>query len=113
MAVGLDAIQARAWGLAARLRALLEELPGVRVLDRASTLSAIVTATVEGHAPHDLVSALRARGINTSSQTRLDAVLDYDAKCVDGALRMAPHYFNTDDELDALVAALSELTRTS
>jgi selenocysteine lyase/cysteine desulfurase len=113
MAVGLDAIQARAWGLAARLRALLEELPGVRVLDRASTLSAIVTATVEGHAPHDLVSALRARGINTSSQTRLDAVLDYDAKRVDGALRMAPHYFNTDDELDALVAALSELTRAS
>lgn len=108
--VGLDAIQGRSWALAARLRTALEGVPGVRVLDRAETLSAIVTATVTGHAPQDLVAALRARGINTSSQTRLDAVLDYDAKGVDGALRMSPHYFNTEGELDALVGALSELT---
>jgi selenocysteine lyase/cysteine desulfurase len=111
--VGLDAIQVRAWALAARLRASLEGVPGVRVLDRAATLSAIVTATVEGRAPHDLVTALRSRGINTSSQTRLDAVLDYDAKRVDGALRMSPHYFNTEDEIDTLVDALSELARPS
>ena len=57
--------------------------------------------------------ALRSRGINTSSQTRLDAVLDYDAKRVDGALRMSPHYFNTEDEIDTLVDALSELARPS
>ena len=109
--VGLDAIQARSWALAARLRDALEGVPGVRVLDRAETLGAIVTATVEGHAPADLVSGLRERGINTSSQTRLDAVLDYDEKGVDGALRMSPHYFNTEDELESLVGALVELTR--
>jgi selenocysteine lyase/cysteine desulfurase len=109
--VGLEGIRERVWALAARLRAALPDVPGVRVLDRGTTLSAIVTASVEGHDPADLVAALRLRGINTSSQTRIDAVLDYDAKGVDGALRMAPHYFNTESDLDALVQALTEIVR--
>lgn len=111
--VGLEAIQARAWALATRLRTDLAGIHGVRVLDRAATLGAIVTATVPGHRPQDLVSALRARNINTSSQTRLDAVLDYDAKGVDGALRISPHYFNTEAELGILVEALAELVQPS
>ncbi|HKJ02165.1 MAG TPA: aminotransferase class V-fold PLP-dependent enzyme [Longimicrobiales bacterium] len=111
--VGLDGIQERAWRLAAGLRTRLEGIPGVRVLDRARTLGAIVTATVAGQAPPDLVASLRARGINTSSQTRLDAVLDYDAKGVEGALRVSPHYFNTEAELDVLIDALTELARPS
>jgi len=55
------------------------------------------------------VGALRERGINTSSQSRIDAVIDYDAKGVDGALRMSPHYYNDESDLDSLIAALSEI----
>jgi len=109
--IGLDAIKERAWGLADQLRTALRDLPGAAVLDRGATLSAIVTVSVAGRNPQELVAALRARGINTSAQTRLDAVLDYDAKGVDGSLRISPHYFNTEGELDTLVGALAELTR--
>ena len=112
MQVGLDEIQQRTRSMAASLRERLGDVPGVRVLDRGPELCAIVTASVQGWAPADLVSALRERGINTSAQTRLDAVLDYDAKGVEGALRISPHYFNTDADLDALVQALTELSRT-
>ena len=107
--VGLEAIQDRVRELAADLRARLPSLDGVRVLDHGAELGAIVTATAEGRDPADLVRELRARGINTSSQTRQDAVIDYDAKGTDGALRMAPHYFNTTEDLDALIGALSEV----
>ena len=69
----------------------------------------IVTVSVEGRTPRELVSSLRERGINTSSQTRFDAVLDYDAKGVDGALRLSPHYFNTSDEIELTVEALREI----
>ena len=55
------------------------------------------------------MSGSRRRGVNTSSQTRIDAVLDYDQKGVDGALRMSPHYFNDDSDLDALIGALEEI----
>ena len=107
--VGLAGIRDVARGLATELRVRLPSLPGCRVLDRGPELSATVTASFDGHDPADLVVELRERGINTSSQTRLDAVIDYDEKGVDGALRISPHYFNTEEELDALMTALQEI----
>lgn len=106
--LGLEAIRDRARGLADDLRARLTDVPGARVLDRGPELGATVTAAFEGRDPAELVSLLRARGINTSSQTRIDAVIDYDDKGVDGALRMSPHYFNDESDLDALLDALRE-----
>lgn len=111
-ALGLDAIRDRSRGLAAALRERLRAMDGVRVLDRGPELGATVTASVDGRAPADLVRALRRRGINTSSQTRIDAVIDYDAKGVEGALRVSPHYFNVEAELDTLVGALREIAST-
>jgi selenocysteine lyase/cysteine desulfurase len=107
--VGLEPIRNRAWKLARRLRADLAEVPGVRVLDRGRALGAIVTISVAGHDPGTLVRQLRRQGINTSSQTRLDAVLDYDEKEVDGALRVSPHYYNTEVELETFLGALREI----
>jgi selenocysteine lyase/cysteine desulfurase len=107
--VGVDEGGARAWKLAAALRARLAALPRVRVLDRGPTLSAIVTVHVEGRNPAGLVRALRERGINTSSVERTSAVLDFDEKGVEGALRLSPHYYNTEDELESAVEALREL----
>jgi selenocysteine lyase/cysteine desulfurase len=107
--VGLPEIEERVRSLMGHLRGRLAALDGVTVLDRGARLAGIVTVSVEGRTPRELVSSLRERGINTSSQTRFDAVLDYDAKGVDGALRLSPHYFNTMEELDLTVDALREI----
>lgn len=108
-ALGLDAIEGRVRALASELRSRLAEVPGVTVLDRGPVLGGTVTAAVEGHEPAGLVRALRVRGINTSSQTRIDAVIDYDAKGVDGALRVSPHYFNDESDLNTFLGALGEI----
>ena len=105
----LEQSRKRTRSLATQLRHRLDEIPVVRVLDRGGELGATVTATVTGHEPSDLVTALRLRGINTSSQSRVDAILDFDEKGVDGALRMSPHYFNDESDLDALIEALTEI----
>ena len=55
--------------------------------------------------------ALRARGINTSSPGRDDAVIDMDAKGARSAIRISPHYYNTAGEIDAAVEALGEAVR--
>lgn len=107
--VGVEPIRDRCCALATSLREQLPGIPGARVLDRGPELGATVTASFERHRPSDLVAGLRERGINTSSQTRLDAVIDYDDKGVDGALRMSPHYFNTEADLDALLHGLREI----
>lgn len=106
---GVEAIRDRARALAARLREGLSGLKGVRVLDRGPQLCAIVTASVEGWEAGALVRALRERGINTSALTRLAAVLDFEEKEVESALRASPHAYNTEEEVDALVAAVRDL----
>ena len=82
---------------------------GCRVLDRGEHLGAIVTAEILGADANQIVSRLRELRINTSATTRDDALIDMDAKRSASALRISPHYFNTESELEALTAALDGL----
>ncbi|HYK82320.1 MAG TPA: aminotransferase class V-fold PLP-dependent enzyme [Gemmatimonadales bacterium] len=100
----------RAWRLAALLRERLAALPGVRVLDRGRARCAIVSIAVAGRDADELKLRLRERGINTSAAAREHGVLDMDDKAVTSVLRLSPHYYNTEDELDGAVRALRELT---
>lgn len=101
--------QERARGLAAQLRERLAKVRGVRVLDRGRERCAIVTVDASGKDAVGLKLALRSRGINTSSADRKSGVLDMDEKRASTALRLSPHYYNTEDELDAAVAVIAEL----
>ena len=103
---------ARARALAARFRQELGDRPGFRVLDRGDELAAIATVEVDGWPALELVDALRTRRINTSAALREYAVIDMGAKNAASALRVSPHYYNTDAELDALFEALRSLTDT-
>jgi selenocysteine lyase/cysteine desulfurase len=107
--VGLEAARDRAWELAAYTRIRLASLPKVRVLDRGPELCAIVTAAVAGRDTKEIKLALRARGINTSSPHREDAVIDMDEKRTSSALRISPHYYNTKEEIDTAIDALQEI----
>ncbi len=103
---GIERCGLRARALAARLRAALAPLPGLRVLDRGAELAAIVTVEVAGRAAGELVRELRERGINTSAALRDYAVIDMDDKHASSAIRLSPHYYNTEAELDAAVEAI-------
>jgi selenocysteine lyase/cysteine desulfurase len=107
--VGIDRAGRRARELAQYARARLAELPGVRVLDRGPELCAIVTVAIAGKDTTDIKLRLRSRGINTSSPHREDAVIDMDEKQTSSALRISPHYYNTEDEVDTAVEALGEI----
>jgi selenocysteine lyase/cysteine desulfurase len=110
--VGLDVARDRARELAAYARARLAAVPGVRVLDRGLELCAIVTVSVMNKETQEIKLALRARGINTSSPLREDAVIDMDEKETSSALRISPHYYNTKEEIDTAVEALEEILHT-
>jgi selenocysteine lyase/cysteine desulfurase len=106
--IGMDVISERAHGLAATLRDKLQSLSGISVLDRGENLSAIVTAEVANHDAHEVVLRLREEAINVSATRREFAVLDMDDKKVSTAVRISPHYFNTDGELNIAAGALEE-----
>jgi selenocysteine lyase/cysteine desulfurase len=107
--VGLDTARDRSRELAGYAREHLAALPGVRVLDRGPELCAIVTAAIAGRETREIKLALRARGINTSSPHREDAVIDMDEKGTSSALRISPHYYNTREEIDTAIDALQDI----
>ncbi len=109
LGVGLTVIAERSIALADDLRRRLGELPGVRVLDRGPELCAIVTLTVGGIDADSLHDELERRRINSSVAEREHAIYDFDEKGVDSCLRLSPHYFNTEQEVDEVVAAVREI----
>jgi selenocysteine lyase/cysteine desulfurase len=104
--VGVATAAARAHALAAEARAVLTAIPGVRALDRGARLSAIATFALKGHDARTVMLALRALGINTSAQSRGDAVIALDRAATASLLRVSPHYYNTSDEIRRLANAL-------
>ena len=107
--VGVEHAGRRARELATNLRVKLRGLPGVRVLDRGKELAAIVTAEIGGRDAREIVELLRQQGINTSASLREYAVIDMDEKRAATALRLSPHYYNTEQEIDAAVEAIRSL----
>lgn len=109
LAVGMEAIAKRTPALGGRLRTRLAEVDGVRILDRGSERCAIVTFTLSGRPAEEVHHELHRRGINSSISVREHALFDFTEKAVDACLRLSPHYYNTEQEVDDVVAAISEL----
>jgi selenocysteine lyase/cysteine desulfurase len=107
--LGLPAIAERVSMLAGHLRQRLGELEGVRVLDQGQQLCGIVTVAIEGLSAKAIIPALNDKGINASVSGKAGAVIDFEKKGVDWALRFSPHYYNTTAELDRAVEVLQQL----
>lgn len=109
--IGIDAIEARVLALADRLRGALAAIPGVVVRDTAERRCGIVTFTVDGTAPDAVVAAARAEGVIVNPSSATWAALDMHAKHLTQVVRASPHYFNTEGEVDRLVAVVGALPR--
>jgi selenocysteine lyase/cysteine desulfurase len=109
LAVGIEAIAKRTPALGAGLRDRLAEVDGVRIFDRGRERCAIVTFTLSGWTSEALQDELRRRGINSSVSLREYALYDFTDKAVEACVRLSPHYYNTEQEVDDVVAAVREL----
>jgi len=111
--VGIENIQTASWGLAARLRQQLSQLDGAQVLDIGDEQCAIVSFSLAGVDPDAVVTALKAKDICIGTSTRDSTLLDSQRRTLPTILRAAPHYYNTEQELDNLVDRLAEMIRAS
>jgi selenocysteine lyase/cysteine desulfurase len=108
-ALGLDAIRDRNAMLAGALRDGLAAIAGVRVHDLGRERCAIVTFSVAGQPSAHVSAALRAAGVNTSVAVGVANRLDLDRRGVGDLVRASPHYFNTVDDVNALLAVVEVL----
>jgi len=112
LSCGLEAIQDRVNVLAESLRTNLSEVRGVTVLDRGIERSGIVAFTTQQPGDAEVVASLSARGINVRlmPMTVLGRY-DHDARGLDTLIRASVHYFNDEDEIDRLVAAVRDVVK--
>ena len=104
--VGVAAMWPRIRDLAARLREELATIADVTVRDKGAELSGIVTFTHARLDADEIAAHLRAQAINTSV-TDGPAHFDRHRRAYGPAVRASVHAYNSDDEVDRLVAALA------
>ena len=58
------------------------------------------------------MSELRSRGINTSLSTPDYSQIDFGRDHTPGLVRISPHAYNTEDEVDQAIDVIAELVRS-
>lgn len=111
--VGLDFAEKRVGSLATLARQHLSDMPGVRVLDQGERLCGIVTAYSKHWEPKLLMERMQSANINCRISPPMVAQIDFPAKGVEWALRISPHYYNTEAELERLAEVLSSVGQVS
>jgi cysteine desulfurase / selenocysteine lyase len=106
MSWGLDAITTRVAALAESLRERLQGADGVTVHDLGLRRCGIVTFTVDGVPAQEVRQRLAGQGVNTSVSLAEYARFDLPHRGLPDLVRASVHYYNTDAELDRLIAAL-------
>ena len=107
--LGLAEIGDRAVALGARLRTGLAELPGVSTHDLGERQCAIVTAKVAGHDASEVQARLTEDGINVSVTVARHNPFDTEVRDVHPLVRLSPHYYNTEAEIDRAITAVARI----
>jgi selenocysteine lyase/cysteine desulfurase len=105
--IGLEWIGTRSAALGFRLRSRLAQIDGVTVHDLGREQCAIVTARVAGMDTGALADELSRQGINVS--TTVAEHNQFDTRDVHPLLRLSPHYFNTEAEIDRAVDVIASV----
>jgi cysteine desulfurase / selenocysteine lyase len=113
LAWGLPAIRDRVYALAGHLRARLASLPGVTVRDLGAERCGIVTFVLSGLGAGAIKQALGAQAINVHTSTGRSSRLDMEARGLGDVVRASVHYYNSEEEVERLCAALAALPRAT
>lgn len=111
MKVGVEAGWQRIHRLAEAARDSLSQLSGVKVRDPGTLRSGIVTFTVEGLDPQEVKARLRQAGINVWTSTVRSARMDMEARGLSEVVRASIHYYNLEEEVEALVTQVAGMAR--
>ena len=107
--LGMDNIETRNQELMSHLKGKLQSIPTVQLYDDGSKTGNILTFRKDGHSLESLKAHLTQHKILYSTLGRSSALLDFNKKGIDWAIRLSPHYFNTMEELDLLAEKIESI----
>jgi selenocysteine lyase/cysteine desulfurase len=109
LAIGMDAIEARCRQLATRLRDGLRSLPHIALRDLGANPSAIVSFTHETVAATEIVKQAAARNITIGASDPASTRIDAERRKLPMLVRASPHYYNSEEDVDRLLALVAGL----
>lgn len=109
LAIGLGAIEQRCRLLADRLRNGLGAIRGIKIRDLGRAPGAIVSFTMEGCEADAIVRSAAAAGITIGASHPSSTRIDAEVRALPVVVRASPHYYNTEAEIDQLIAHLAGL----
>lgn len=109
LSLDMDAVFARSQKLAKQLRGGLADIKGVEVTDVGANLSAIVTCQVAGKTAAELRKILANNKITGQVASVFHTRLDMEARGLNEILRLSPHYYNTEDEIEKTLEVMAQV----
>jgi selenocysteine lyase/cysteine desulfurase len=103
--IGIAEIEVEVTRLANLQRDMLAQIDGVTLQDIGRRKCGIVTWSADSVAAQTIEAGLRDAGILVSVSSPSSTLIDARRRKLPDLVRSAVHYFNTDDELETMVAA--------
>ena len=110
--IGIENIEARNAMLNYKLRHDLKTFCNIHTLDRGKKQCSIITFRAGNKSLQSTKTFFREKGINIYATSKKAAIIDYREKGIDWTLRVSPHYYNTESEIDLFIEATKELQET-
>lgn len=107
--IGIDLIADRVRDLAHTTRSLLANVAGIEVCDIGHEQCGIVSFKAEGQQPQRLVQGMADAGFAIGASVPSSTRIDSERRNLPTLLRIAPHYYNTEEEIERAVTHLRGL----
>lgn len=107
--IGIHVIEQRVRALAARCREKLGRLDRVSVRDLGEEPCGIVSFSVDGVEPKTICAKLSDAGYVIGASATASTRLDSERRALPTLLRISPHYYNSEQEVDAAVDRIEAL----
>ncbi|MEM1162176.1 MAG: aminotransferase class V-fold PLP-dependent enzyme [Pseudomonadota bacterium] len=111
--VGIEAVEARVKHLADHCRGALGRIPGLTLRDLGNERCGIVTVEAAGTDAAALVRAMAAKGFAIGTSSASSTRIDFERRGMGTLMRIAPHYYNTEQEIAACADALGRLLESA
>lgn len=107
--LGIHNIEKECKGISDSMRYNLSGIPKVKMLDRGSVLSNIITFVKEGVGKTEAIQFLSDHKVTCGVTERFSALIDFEEKGLNWAIRVSPHYFNTLEEVERVSDLIDQL----
>jgi len=109
LAIGIDPIEARNTSLMAGLRKGLSAIDFIQLQDRGKKQSNILTFSCAKRSEQETKKYFAQNNVNIYTTPRSAAVIDFDEKKVPWVVRVSPHYYNTESEIEQFIRLVEKL----